>query len=77
VLLCGYPPFYDEGASELISTITKGNFEFHPTDWSDKSAAGVALLFSFLSTFDTANSFVSFPDIDCDDLVIYTYIFFE
>ncbi|XP_051824182.1 calcium/calmodulin-dependent protein kinase type 1B [Antechinus flavipes] len=37
ILLCGYPPFYDENDSELFSQILKANYEFDSPYWDDIS----------------------------------------
>uniref|UniRef100_G3W393 calcium/calmodulin-dependent protein kinase n=1 Tax=Sarcophilus harrisii TaxID=9305 RepID=G3W393_SARHA len=37
ILLCGYPPFYDENDSELFNQILKANYEFDSPYWDDIS----------------------------------------
>lgn len=37
ILLCGYPPFYDENDANLFSQILKGDFEFDSPYWDDIS----------------------------------------
>jgi len=37
ILLCGYPPFYDENDSVLFQQIMKGNYEFDSPYWDDIS----------------------------------------
>ncbi|XP_053870834.1 calcium/calmodulin-dependent protein kinase type 1B [Malaclemys terrapin pileata] len=37
ILLCGYPPFYDDNDSELFAQILKGEFEFDSPYWDDIS----------------------------------------
>ncbi|XP_065909896.1 calcium/calmodulin-dependent protein kinase type 1-like [Dysidea avara] len=37
ILLCGYPPFYDEEDSELFKQIMKGTYEFDSPYWDDIS----------------------------------------
>lgn len=37
ILLCGYPPFYDENDANLFAQILKGEFEFDPPYWDDIS----------------------------------------
>uniref|UniRef100_V9L516 Calcium/calmodulin-dependent protein kinase type 1B-like protein n=1 Tax=Callorhinchus milii TaxID=7868 RepID=V9L516_CALMI len=37
ILLCGYPPFYDENDSELFKQILKAEFEFDSPYWDDIS----------------------------------------
>jgi len=37
ILLCGYPPFYDENDANLFAQILKGEFEFDSPYWDDIS----------------------------------------
>ncbi|CAG0897641.1 unnamed protein product, partial [Cyprideis torosa] len=37
ILLCGYPPFYDENDCNLFAQIIKGDFEFDSPYWDDIS----------------------------------------
>ncbi|XP_076294793.1 calcium/calmodulin-dependent protein kinase I isoform X2 [Lasioglossum baleicum] len=37
ILLCGYPPFYDENDAVLFAQIIKGEFEFDSPFWNDIS----------------------------------------
>ncbi|XP_048872682.1 calcium/calmodulin-dependent protein kinase type 1B isoform X2 [Brienomyrus brachyistius] len=37
ILLCGYPPFYDENDTELYRQIMKGEYEFDSPFWDDIS----------------------------------------
>ncbi|XP_063626025.1 calcium/calmodulin-dependent protein kinase type 1 [Cydia splendana] len=37
ILLCGYPPFYDEKDENLFAQILKGDFEFDSPYWDDIS----------------------------------------
>ncbi|XP_065217888.1 calcium/calmodulin-dependent protein kinase type 1 isoform X2 [Planococcus citri] len=37
ILLCGYPPFYDENDANLFAQILKGDFEFDAPYWDDIS----------------------------------------
>ena len=39
ILLCGYPPFYDESDCNLFKQILKGEFEFDSPYWDDISAS--------------------------------------
>ncbi|XP_018312660.1 calcium/calmodulin-dependent protein kinase type 1 isoform X2 [Mycetomoellerius zeteki] len=39
ILLCGYPPFYDENDANLFAQILKGEFEFDSPYWDDISAS--------------------------------------
>ncbi|GLD70553.1 calcium/calmodulin-dependent protein kinase type 1D [Lates japonicus] len=37
ILLCGYPPFYDENDSKLFEQILKADYEFDAPYWDDIS----------------------------------------
>ncbi|GBO23452.1 Calcium/calmodulin-dependent protein kinase type 1, partial [Araneus ventricosus] len=37
ILLCGYPPFYDENDANLFAQILKGDFEFDSPYWDEIS----------------------------------------
>ena len=37
ILLCGYPPFYDENDAKLYAIILRGHFEFDQRYWSEIS----------------------------------------
>ncbi|XP_061838684.1 calcium/calmodulin-dependent protein kinase IGb [Nerophis lumbriciformis] len=37
ILLCGYPPFYEESETRLFSKIMKAQYEFDPPFWDDIS----------------------------------------
>ncbi|XP_036142299.1 calcium/calmodulin-dependent protein kinase type 1 isoform X1 [Monomorium pharaonis] len=39
ILLCGYPPFYDENDANLFAQILRGEFEFDSPYWDDISAS--------------------------------------
>ncbi|XP_002739535.1 calcium/calmodulin-dependent protein kinase type 1D-like [Saccoglossus kowalevskii] len=39
ILLCGYPPFFDENDSNLFAQIIKGEYEFDSPYWDDISDA--------------------------------------
>ncbi|KAL7032651.1 hypothetical protein ACKWTF_007370 [Chironomus riparius] len=39
ILLCGYPPFYDENDANLFAQILKGEFEFDSPYWDEISAS--------------------------------------
>ncbi|MBN3300104.1 KCC1D kinase, partial [Amia calva] len=41
ILLCGYPPFYDDNDTELYRQIVKAEFEFDSPYWDDISDSGV------------------------------------
>ena len=34
IILCGYPPFYDENQGKLFDKIKKGRYSFHKKFWS-------------------------------------------
>uniref|UniRef100_A0A2I3T4J2 calcium/calmodulin-dependent protein kinase n=1 Tax=Pan troglodytes TaxID=9598 RepID=A0A2I3T4J2_PANTR len=40
ILLCGYPPFYDENDSKLFEQILKAEYEFDSPYWDDISDSG-------------------------------------
>ena len=48
ILLCGYPPFYDESDSALFELIMKGRFEFDERYWSEISAEAKDLISKML-----------------------------
>lgn len=37
ILLCGYPPFYDDSSAILFNMIKKGQYDFNPTYWGEVS----------------------------------------
>ena len=37
ILLCGFPPFYDENNDVLFKMITEGNFDFPSPYWDEVS----------------------------------------
>jgi calcium/calmodulin-dependent protein kinase I len=37
ILLCGYPPFYDENDANLFAQIIKGEYEFDSPYWDEIS----------------------------------------
>lgn len=37
ILLCGYPPFYDDNVRRLFRQILKANYKFHDDTWGDVS----------------------------------------
>eukprot|EP01121_Diplochlamys_sp_Union-15-3_P004030 TRINITY_DN139_c0_g1_i1.p1 TRINITY_DN139_c0_g1~~TRINITY_DN139_c0_g1_i1.p1 ORF type:complete len:395 (-),score=72.61 TRINITY_DN139_c0_g1_i1:61-1218(-) len=44
ILLCGYPPFYDEQEQKLFDSIVKGKFEFHTPFWDHVSDSAKDLI---------------------------------
>uniref|UniRef100_A0A3Q3GQW9 Calcium/calmodulin-dependent protein kinase 1Da n=1 Tax=Labrus bergylta TaxID=56723 RepID=A0A3Q3GQW9_9LABR len=50
ILLCGYPPFYDENDSKLFEQILKADYEFDAPYWDDISDSGEPLPPSFTSS---------------------------
>jgi len=40
ILLCGFPPFFDDNNDKLFEKITKGKFEFPSPYWDDISDLG-------------------------------------
>ncbi|CAG9759388.1 unnamed protein product [Ceutorhynchus assimilis] len=51
ILLCGYPPFYDENDANLFAQILKGEYEFHSPYWDDISESAKG----FISNLMTVN----------------------
>ncbi|XP_030748715.1 calcium/calmodulin-dependent protein kinase type 1-like [Sitophilus oryzae] len=51
ILLCGYPPFYDENDANLFAQILKGEYEFHSPYWDDISESAK----EFISSLMTVN----------------------
>ncbi|KAK5605742.1 hypothetical protein CRENBAI_006828 [Crenichthys baileyi] len=43
ILLCGYPPFYDENDSKLFEQILKADYEFDAPYWDDISDSGISM----------------------------------
>lgn len=41
ILLCGYPPFYDENDANLFAQIIKGEYEFDSPYWDEISDSGI------------------------------------
>ena len=48
ILLCGYPPFYDENDAVLFELIMKGRFHFDERYWKDVSASAKDLIRNML-----------------------------
>ena len=48
ILLCGYPPFYDESDAKLFELIMKGKYEFDERYWKDVSASAKNLISNML-----------------------------
>ncbi len=46
ILLCGYPPFYDENDAELFKQIIECKYEFDSPYWDDISDSGTLLFLS-------------------------------
>lgn len=44
ILLCGYPPFYDDNDTKLFQLIMKGKFEFQSPYWDDVSESAKDLI---------------------------------
>eukprot|EP00732_Lithocolla_globosa_P005531 Lithocolla_globosa_v1_NODE_5785_length_1184_cov_15.126661.p1 type:complete len:331 gc:universal NODE_5785_length_1184_cov_15.126661:1140-148(-) len=54
ILLCGYPPFYDEDQATLFEMIIGGKYDFHKDYWSDISDSAKDLIKKLL-TVDPRN----------------------
>lgn len=50
ILLCGFPPFYEEDNAALFEMIKKGEFEFPSPYWDDISKEAKDLITSLLKT---------------------------
>jgi serine/threonine protein kinase len=48
ILLCGYPPFYDEDNVKLFEKIKSGQFDFPESSWGHISAEVKDLLLRIL-----------------------------
>lgn len=48
ILLCGFPPFYDESDSKLYRLILKGNVEFPDGYWDDVSESAKEVILKML-----------------------------
>jgi len=48
ILLCGYPPFYDESDAVLFEMIMKGKFDFDARYWGDVSKEAKSLIRNML-----------------------------
>lgn len=48
ILLCGYPPFYNDNESVLFESIMSGNFEFHSPYWDHISPQAKDLIMKLL-----------------------------
>jgi len=53
ILLCGFPPFYDESTPALVQQITSGRYEF-PSPWWDTVSQNAKSFISFLLNTDPA-----------------------
>jgi len=49
ILLCGYPPFYDEDQASLFESIIRGKYEFHDDYWKDISESAKDLIRKLLT----------------------------
>jgi calcium/calmodulin-dependent protein kinase I len=43
ILLCGFPPFFDDDSNKLFEIISRGKFEFPSPYWDDISDLGNVL----------------------------------
>jgi calcium/calmodulin-dependent protein kinase I len=53
ILLCGFPPFYDESTPALVQQIISGKYEF-PSPWWDTVSQNAKSFISFLLNTDPA-----------------------
>jgi len=56
ILLCGYPPFYDDNQQNLFRAIKKGKFKFEAEFWDDVSDSAKDLINGLL-VVDSENRF--------------------
>ncbi|XP_060516074.1 calcium/calmodulin-dependent protein kinase type 1-like [Cylas formicarius] len=49
ILLCGYPPFYDENDANLFAQILKGEYEFHSPYWDEISDSAKEFITSLMT----------------------------
>merc|ERR1711874_767653 len=67
ILLCGYPPFYDENDANLFAQILKGEFEFDSPYWDDISEEAKDFIRSLMCV-----------DVDkrlsCEDAIAHSWI---
>lgn len=49
ILLCGFPPFYDENTQQLYKQIRKGDYDFPDPYWSDISKSAKDLVSKLLT----------------------------
>ena len=54
VLLCGYPPFYEETNEELFDKIKNADFDFPSPEWDDISGDGTYLLHILSYSFSSS-----------------------
>jgi serine/threonine protein kinase len=54
ILLCGFPPFYDESTPALVQQITSGRYEF-PSPWWDPVSDNAKAFVRFLLNTDAAS----------------------
>lgn len=55
ILLCGYPPFYDENDANLFAQIIRGEYEFDSPYWDDISDSGTPIR-AYLCIVEGCNS---------------------
>ena len=49
ILLCGYPPFYEENNEKLFEMIKKGKVEFPSPEWNNISENAKDLILNLLN----------------------------
>jgi len=60
ILLCGFPPFYEEDMQQLFNTIMNAKFDFPSPWWDDISAEAKACVKSFL-TVNPSQRYCAYP----------------
>lgn len=67
ILLCGFPPFYDENAAGLYSQIKRGEYDFPDPYWTDISASAKDLVSKLLEVNPEKR-------LSCDQLMQHPWI---
>jgi calcium/calmodulin-dependent protein kinase I len=67
ILLCGFPPFYDDNNQQLFEAIKTGNYDFPSPYWDDISPQAI----DFVTCLMTVN-----PEsrLDCDGIVSHEWV---
>ncbi|XP_072255154.1 calcium/calmodulin-dependent protein kinase type 1D [Pyxicephalus adspersus] len=63
ILLCGYPPFYDENDSKLFEQILKADYEFDSPYWDDISDSAKEEKLAYLITHPNYSRIIRFENL--------------